>query len=80
MNNQPPRIDPRFKALMPPLSPEEYNQLEQNILASKKCRTPCGLSWPLVRLSCCGSRQRRTYVAEARRKKRVAIYPKTLMI
>ena len=33
-----PRIDPEFAALIPPLSPEEYNQLEQNILADKKCR------------------------------------------
>ena len=33
-----PRIDPEFKALIPPLSPEEYTQLEQNILADKKCR------------------------------------------
>ena len=33
-----PRIDPEFAALIPPLSPEEYNQLEQNILAHKTCR------------------------------------------
>ena len=33
-----PRIDPEFKALIPPLSPEEYAQLEQNILAGRKCR------------------------------------------
>ena len=38
MNNPIPRIDPEFKELMPPLSPEEYNQLEQNILAHRKCR------------------------------------------
>ena len=34
----PPRIDPEFKALIPPMSPEEYNQLEQNILSQRKCR------------------------------------------
>ena len=33
-----PKIDPEFKALIPPMSPEEYKQLEQNILAHKKCR------------------------------------------
>ena len=33
-----PRIDPEFKDLIPPLSPEEYAQLEQNILAFKRCR------------------------------------------
>jgi len=33
-----PRIDPKFKALIPPLSDEEYRQLEQNILARRKCR------------------------------------------
>ena len=38
MNNPIPRIDPEFKSLMPPLSPEEYGQLEQNILAHRKCR------------------------------------------
>ena len=38
MNDLPPRIDPEFAALIPPLSPEEYRQLEQNILAYKKCR------------------------------------------
>ena len=38
MNNPLPRIDPEFKALIPPLSPEEYAQLEQNILSAKKCR------------------------------------------
>ena len=38
MTNPIPRIDPEFKALIPPLSQEEYNQLEQNILAFKRCR------------------------------------------
>ena len=38
MNNVLPRIDPEFKALIPPLSPEEYAQLEQNILSAKTCR------------------------------------------
>ena len=33
----PPRIDPEFKALIPPLSPEEYAQLEANIISDKKC-------------------------------------------
>ena len=33
-----PRIDPEFKALIPPLSGEEYAQLTQNILAEKRCR------------------------------------------
>ncbi|MCL2198666.1 MAG: hypothetical protein FWB80_07065, partial [Defluviitaleaceae bacterium] len=33
----PPIIDAEFKALMSPLSAEEYAQLEQNILAGKKC-------------------------------------------
>ena len=37
MTNPFPRIDPEFKALIPPLSPEEYAQLEQNILSAKKC-------------------------------------------
>ena len=30
-------IDPEFKALMPPLTDEEYSQLEQNILSRRKC-------------------------------------------
>ena len=38
VTNPVPRIDPEFQALIPPLSPEEYSQLEQNILAYKKCR------------------------------------------
>ena len=33
-----PLIDPEFKSLIPPLSEEERNQLEQNILSAKKCR------------------------------------------
>ena len=37
--NRPVRINPEFKALIPPLSPEEHNQLEQNILAHG-CRDP----------------------------------------
>ena len=40
MTNPLPRIDPEFKALIPPLSPEEYAQLEQNILSANKCRDP----------------------------------------
>ena len=38
MTNPIPRIDPEFKELIPPLSLEEYDQLEQNILAHRKCR------------------------------------------
>ena len=38
MTNPLPRIDPEFMALIPPLQEEEYRQLEQNILAYKKCR------------------------------------------
>ena len=38
MTNPIPRTDPEFKALIPPLSPEEYSQLEQNILARRQCR------------------------------------------
>ena len=34
-----PRVDKEFKSLIPPLTPEEYRQLEQNIL-SHKCRDP----------------------------------------
>ena len=33
-----PRIDPEFKALIPPLREDEYRQLEQNILVYKGCR------------------------------------------
>ncbi|MCL2197554.1 MAG: hypothetical protein FWB80_01390 [Defluviitaleaceae bacterium] len=33
-----PIIDPQFKEVIPPLSPEERSQLEHNILESKKCR------------------------------------------
>jgi len=36
---QKPGIDPEFKALMPPLTDEEYSQLEQNILR-RKCYDP----------------------------------------
>jgi len=32
-----PHTDPEFKALMPPLTEEEYQQLEQNILSKRKC-------------------------------------------
>jgi hypothetical protein len=35
-----PIIDPEFKALIPPLSEDEYKQLEQNILSARKCRDP----------------------------------------
>ena len=34
-----PRIDPEFKSLIPPLSPEEYLQLEQNIFSQRKCHS-----------------------------------------
>ena len=37
MNNE-LKIDPEFKNLIPPLSEEEYNLLETNILSSGKCR------------------------------------------
>ena len=40
--HDPPRIDPEFKTLIPPLSPEEYGQLEQNIL-THGCRDPITL-------------------------------------
>jgi len=33
-----PIIDPEFKSLIPPLAEDERAQLEENILASKKCR------------------------------------------
>jgi len=36
MNKQ-PQVDQEFKALMPPLTDEEYQQLEQNILSRRKC-------------------------------------------
>ena len=32
-----PQVDLEFKALMPPLSTEEYDRLQQNILADRKC-------------------------------------------
>ena len=32
------KIDPDFKNLIPPLSAEEFEQLEQNILSEKRCR------------------------------------------
>ena len=35
-----PTIDPEFKGLIPPLLPEERQQLEQNILESRKCHDP----------------------------------------
>jgi len=34
------KIDKDFKNLMPPLSPEEFKQLEQNLLEEKRCREP----------------------------------------
>ena len=37
-----PRIIPEFQSLIPPLSPEEYTQLEQNIL-THGCRDPIAL-------------------------------------
>ena len=36
------RIDPEFKSLIPPLTQDEYSQLEQNILAHQ-CRDPITL-------------------------------------
>ena len=38
----PPRIDPEFKDLIPPLTPNEYTQLQENILANG-CRDPITL-------------------------------------
>jgi len=35
-----PIIDLEFKALIPPLLPEEWEQLEQNIVLSRKCYDP----------------------------------------
>jgi len=35
-----PIIDPKFKALIPPLAPEEREQLEQNIAECRKCYDP----------------------------------------
>ena len=35
-----PTIDPEFRGLIPPLTPEELEQLEQNILESRKCYDP----------------------------------------
>ena len=35
-----PKVDPEFKALIPPLTTEERSQLEQNILSSRKCYDP----------------------------------------
>ena len=32
------KIDPDFQQLIPPLAPEEFKQLEQNILAAGRCR------------------------------------------
>jgi len=37
MESVAPQVDPEFKALMPPLTEEEYSQLEQNILLHRKC-------------------------------------------
>jgi len=33
-----PRVDPEFKAIIPPLLAEEREQLESNLLTSRKCR------------------------------------------
>jgi N6-adenosine-specific RNA methylase IME4 len=33
-------IDPEFKASIPPLRPEEYAQLESNIVSDRRCRDP----------------------------------------
>jgi len=35
-----PKIDKEFKSLIPPLLPEEREQLEQNIISSRKCHDP----------------------------------------
>jgi len=35
-----PRIDPEFRSLIPSLSPDEREQLEQNIATSRKCYDP----------------------------------------
>ena len=35
-----PTIDPEFKSIIPPLTPEEREQLEQNILTSRRCHDP----------------------------------------
>jgi len=35
-----PIIDPEFRSLIPPLAPEEREQLEQNIIESRKCHDP----------------------------------------
>jgi predicted transcriptional regulator len=32
-----PKIDPEFKGLIPPLSPDERKQLEENLLSVRKC-------------------------------------------
>jgi hypothetical protein len=39
-----PTIDPEFKELIPPLSTEEYAQLEANILAARECFDPI-ITW-----------------------------------
>jgi len=35
-----PQVDPEFRGLIPPLAAEEREQLEQNILESRKCHDP----------------------------------------
>ncbi len=41
------KIDPEFRRLVFPLSPEEYAALERRIL-----QHGCGLSWPGTAVSC----------------------------
>ena len=35
-----PVVDQEFKSIIPPLTPEEFEQLEQNIAESRKCHDP----------------------------------------
>jgi len=35
-----PIIDPEFRGIVPPLSPDEREQLEQNIVSDRKCHDP----------------------------------------
>jgi len=44
-----PIIDPEFEALIPPLSDEEFSQLEQNILDAGECYDPL-ITWNKVLL------------------------------
>lgn len=44
-----PKIDPEFESLIPPLSEEEFRQLEENILEVGECREPL-VTWNKVLL------------------------------